>query len=247
MVWLSLVREEVSWWLDSAKRNLSRAQACGLGDCEASVFWAHQAVEHALKALIIHSGVVPPKTHNLITLYAILKGVLHLSSFEEQQLSELTPYYSASRYPDVYGGEPKVHEETCKRFLRFAKDILGKIEENLAGNVKIINNLKQFEPSGNMEFLVNDFVKHLPIRVSRVYLFGSQVRGEEVETSDVDLLITSPDFEKIPIDTRISMVHPLWKHPTPADIVLLTDSELEALVDKSIVLKDASKYWRQLK
>jgi predicted nucleotidyltransferase len=44
--------------------------------------------------------------------------------------------------------------------------------------------------------LVRTFVDALSehIRVERVILFGSRARGEASETSDIDLLVVSPDF-----------------------------------------------------
>ena len=116
------LREEIRWWFESAIINLRRAErAFQANDFEACSFWSHQAVEFALKALIIYKGELPPRTHNLRRLYEIVQEVLNL---DEQILSELTPYYSVSRYPDIFMGIPRVHRKTAERFLNFAKDTI---------------------------------------------------------------------------------------------------------------------------
>ena len=54
--------------------------------------------------------------------------------FALKALSELTPFYSASRYPDVFSGVPEIHPDTAKRFLSFAREVLLKVEEAIRGN-----------------------------------------------------------------------------------------------------------------
>lgn len=121
------MRREALWWFEVAKRNLGRAKlSFETGDHEACVFWSQQAVEFCLKALMLALGSSPPKTHNLRDLYDRVKDVL--GPLDEATLSELTPYYSASRYPDVFSGVPEVHERTARRFLQFAEEVLRKIE-----------------------------------------------------------------------------------------------------------------------
>ncbi len=121
------MREEVSWWYGSAQKNLERAErSFNDEDFEACVFWCHQTVEFALKSLIIFLGQIPPKTHNLKRLYDIVKNYINV---DEQLLSELTPYYSVSRYPDIFMGIPSVHRNTASRFLDFARNITKTIGE----------------------------------------------------------------------------------------------------------------------
>jgi len=123
-----MVRREVIWWLRIAEKNVKRAQrSLEDGDYEASCFWSQQAVEASLKALIIYSGREPPKIHNLVDLYGMVKNIL--GPVDEATLSEIIPYYSISRYPDVFGGIPVVHKNTAQKFLRFAKDIVRRASE----------------------------------------------------------------------------------------------------------------------
>lgn len=120
------VREEVVWWLKVAERNLGRAETSfERGDFEAAAFWSQQVVEFSLKALIIFKGDLPPRTHNLVELYRLVSDLL--SCIEEELLSELTPYYSISRYPDIFPGVPVVHRNTAMRFLEFSKTLFTRV------------------------------------------------------------------------------------------------------------------------
>jgi len=127
------LRGEALSWLRVARKNLERAEACfNMGDNEACVFWSQQVVEFAFKALWLASGSLPPKTHNLRELYEPVRDLI--GQLDEATLSELTPFYSASRYPDVFSGVPEIHPDTAKRFLSFAREVLLKVEEAIRGN-----------------------------------------------------------------------------------------------------------------
>ncbi|MEM0348873.1 MAG: HEPN domain-containing protein [Candidatus Caldarchaeum sp.] len=61
------MREEARDWYDGALRMAERALEAGLNNW--ALFAAHQAVEKALKALIIaKKRERPPKTHDLVEL-----------------------------------------------------------------------------------------------------------------------------------------------------------------------------------
>ncbi|RLI25113.1 nucleotidyltransferase domain-containing protein [Candidatus Bathyarchaeota archaeon] len=81
------------------------------------------------------------------------------------------------------------------------------------------------------------------VEVKEAYLFGSTARGDRLRSSDVDLLIISPSVGDMRPDERIRLVHTAWKYRLPADIFILTPAEFEYLRDKSVVLRDASRYW----
>ncbi len=121
------MREEFGWWLSAARKSLERAErAFEFGDYEAAAFWSQQAVEFSLKAAHVLAGRLPPRTHHLPTLLRGVEGLVEVR--ERHLLSELTPYYSISRYPDAFGGTPVVAEETASRFLRFARGVVSEVE-----------------------------------------------------------------------------------------------------------------------
>ncbi len=123
------MREEVRWWLELAQRNLERAErAMSFPDYPEAVFWCHQAVEFALKAYVLFRGKLPMRTHNLSKLMrqAGLEDVL-----PKHEIAELSPYYSISRYPDVFEGVPEVEEETAKRFYELARRVLAEVRRRM--------------------------------------------------------------------------------------------------------------------
>ena len=87
-------------------------------------------------------------------------------------------------------------------------------------------------------------------RVEKVYLYGSYARGDWLKTSDIDIIIVSRDFEKTPFTKRLDIINKIiWKEKIEPYIEALpyTPQELEEKLKKSIVVRDASKYWIQLK
>jgi len=87
------------------------------------------------------------------------------------------------------------------------------------------------------------------IRVERVYVFGSYVRGDWLRTSDVDVVIVSPSFGEMPWLRRLDLVEELqWRmriRPR-VEAIPLTPSELEDRLRTSAVVRDAARYWVEL-
>ena len=68
---------------------------------ESLCFHAQQAAEKALKALLVHHGVTPPRTHNLTVLLEKLPS--GCTPPEAERLKELTAYAVDARYPQGWG------------------------------------------------------------------------------------------------------------------------------------------------
>ena len=95
--------ESESWWeqaledLDTSKYNLKG------GKYYASVFFAQQSAEKALKALYIEENrELPQRTHNMLKLAERI-GV---SDEIFESVIELNPEYFMTRYPDAANGVP---------------------------------------------------------------------------------------------------------------------------------------------
>ncbi len=81
------------------------------------------------------------------------------------------------------------------------------------------------------------------IRVVEVFVFGSIARGDFSCSSDLDLVVVSPDWGGIDYVDRLSLLYRLWDKPIDANFVPLTPEELARRLEVSVVLRDASRYW----
>ncbi|ADI31948.1 HEPN domain-containing protein [Staphylothermus hellenicus] len=132
-----MLREEVYWWLELAKRDLERAKrAIEYDDRVSMVFWSQQAVEKALKALALAVKRDIPKTHNIRRLKEFIGLDLGLSSELWEKAYELTQYYYISLYPDIVEGVPD--QVISSKTGREAVEIAEKIVEAVMNEVKRI-------------------------------------------------------------------------------------------------------------
>ncbi len=82
------------------------------------------------------------------------------------------------------------------------------------------------------------------IKVEAVYLFGSYARGDFLRTSDIDLIVLSRDFSRIPFLRRLDIVNRIiWKRELGnLEVLPFTPEEVE----RKVIGRDAKKYWRKL-
>jgi predicted nucleotidyltransferase len=78
---------------------------------------------------------------------------------------------------------------------------------------------------------------------AKIYLFGSFVKGAWLRDSDVDLMVVSNCFEKIDYWSRYPFLRRLASERRSFEILAYTPRELEVVLERSIVIKDASTYW----
>ena len=109
-------------WLRNAKADLAFA---GVplpegGMLEQLCFHAQQAVEKALKSVLISRGIDPPYSHSIQTLIDQMPSDVH---FPERLLDavELTPYAVMTRYP---GEMEPVLPEDYARALDLTRDVV---------------------------------------------------------------------------------------------------------------------------
>lgn len=98
------MREETRlWWTQSKRDKRTALHAHEARDFYAAVFWCHQAVEKALKAVVIErTRQLPQRTHNLLELAKAAGLPTKYHSF----IREPSPEYLVSRYPDASGATP---------------------------------------------------------------------------------------------------------------------------------------------
>ena len=87
-------------------------------------------------------------------------------------------------------------------------------------------------------------LKEKGLHVSKIILFGSQVKGKTTEENDVDILIVSEDFRNKDIFERAKLtkdaeIKTITKFMVPLDIVTLTSEEFES--GKSLIAEYARK------
>lgn len=82
------------------------------------------------------------------------------------------------------------------------------------------------------------------IEVEKVILFGSYARGDFSEGSDVDLIVVSSDWAKMEPLERLKILYRIWNKPIDANFLAYTPEEFKRKVNESVVLMDASKYWK---
>ncbi|MGC8778898.1 MAG: nucleotidyltransferase domain-containing protein [Candidatus Caldatribacteriaceae bacterium] len=79
------------------------------------------------------------------------------------------------------------------------------------------------------------------IRVTRAILFGSHALGEALNTSDVDLVILSPDFRGMNFLRRLELLARYWEPGLDADILGYTPEEFEEASQKLTFLSEVKK------
>ena len=113
------MKEEVRRWWVKAQRDMSDAEYNLNGKrYETAAFLCQQAVEKALKALLIDATQGLLKTHDLVELGRLV----HLPQPLHKKAQELTTAYIYSRYPDVR--QERDLGPLVREFLAYTKEVL---------------------------------------------------------------------------------------------------------------------------
>jgi predicted nucleotidyltransferase len=79
-----------------------------------------------------------------------------------------------------------------------------------------------------------------------VYLFGSFARGDWLYESDIDLIVVSPRFQGMELGRRYALVRSLLPDDVSVELLLYTPEEFERAKERSVVVRDAMRYWVRL-
>jgi HEPN domain-containing protein len=95
------VQQQIEYWLNGSQEDIEAAMVLlEKRKVRQGLFFAHLAVEKALKAHVSKAtGVIPPRTHDLLRL-AELAGIA-LSAPRRTFLARLQRYCLEGRYPDL--------------------------------------------------------------------------------------------------------------------------------------------------
>jgi len=89
--------------------------------------------------------------------------------------------------------------------------------------------------------IVKQYVKKLglSITVKKAILTGSWATGRHRDDSDVDLIIISDDFLKMPFPERLSYLHKKWTNKIPLEAFGYTIDEFRQMRQRSTYVRDA--------
>ncbi|MFH1529884.1 MAG: HEPN domain-containing protein [Pseudomonadota bacterium] len=124
---------EVAAWLEKADGDLRMARfALTTEDplLDQACFHSQQAVEKALKALLVAAEQAVPKTHDLLLLADGLKATSPVMEAFIPTLAALTPYSVTPRYPSWLAPETRVEAEEA---VRSAETLLDAVERMVDG------------------------------------------------------------------------------------------------------------------
>ncbi len=78
-------------------------------------------------------------------------------------------------------------------------------------------------------------------KIERMLLFGSRARGEELLTSDVDVLVVSPDFTKTNFKKRPDFFLDAWKLPVDLEVLCYSPQEFQRKKKELGIVRSASQ------
>lgn len=108
------MNDTVREWVAKAEGDYATAgrelRAEELPNYDAVCFHAEQAIEKLMKALLIHLGVTPPRTHDLVVLDRLLVTARPGWSWPTEELRLLTRAAVVFRYPGESAGKAAAAE-----------------------------------------------------------------------------------------------------------------------------------------
>jgi predicted nucleotidyltransferase len=82
--------------------------------------------------------------------------------------------------------------------------------------------------------------------IDRMFLFGSRARGDELLTSDVDLIVVSSDFKDIPFRKRPDFFLDLWTLPVDFEVLCYSPDEIERKKKELGLVREALKQAKEI-
>jgi len=85
------------------------------------------------------------------------------------------------------------------------------------------------------------------INLNKMIMFGSRARNEELEYSDVDVIVVSKDFENLKFKQRPNKFLDSWKYPIDLEIICYTPEEFEIKKNQIGIVQQAVKEGIEIK
>lgn len=83
-------------------------------------------------------------------------------------------------------------------------------------------------------------------KIERMILFGSRARGDELLTSDVDLIVVSKDFKNIPFRKRPDKFLDAWLLPVDLEVLCYAPEELKRKQKEIGLVQEALKQGKKI-
>lgn len=128
-------KELSSKWLELAKEDFKMAQlALAHGIYLQAMFHCQQCVEKSIKGLIVLiNNVDPPYSHDLVRLFREIQSEIKNLNQLEKKLTELNPYYIATRYPSYKINISKgLTKEKVLEMIATSEEVLKWLEQQKA-------------------------------------------------------------------------------------------------------------------
>lgn len=233
------------------------------GFFEWSTFQAVQAVEKALKSIIVYSGANPPRIHKLQTLMGICNRVCSEFRKTKFEFRFLESFTFVSRYPFLLPGRTKTPHEIitkleAERAYNQAQEFLKKISIILSHPMAPQEMILSYDEIFTKEEIENrlEVIKEKIINSfdpEKIILFGRFARDEQVSRlSTMDILViaeTDLSFIERIFKARKStkegapIIEPLVY--TPEEFSLMVDDEGESFLETA--LKEGRVIYERLK
>lgn len=192
-------------WIEQAKYDLKAARlSMENGFYEWACYQSVQSVEKAVKAVIVHAGWVPPKTHKLGVLMSIANRANQMFEEVEFNFRKLESYTFISRYPFVFPdrGSETPHSimeyKDAEACVQITEELIYKIDEfihqNRRGKQIGIDMDRYYFTESEVDERIEDCIKQITeqdqIKISKIILFGGFARSKQSpRTSTMDLLV----------------------------------------------------------
>ena len=126
---LNMHEEIKNWWKQAEADLHSSENSLNSKDYYVSAFMSQQAVEKALKALVLKEKNELIKTHNI----SKLAKLLNLPNDLLIKISTLEPVYQETRYPDVSSKIPseEFEEKDAVEFFNIATEVIEWIRKRI--------------------------------------------------------------------------------------------------------------------
>lgn len=188
-------------WLTQAKFDLDAAKmSLGHGYHEWAAYQAEQAVEKAIKSVIVNAGWMPPRVHKIPVLLGIANQANKEFAMTKFQFKHLESFTFISRYPFLLPGvEVTPHEQIkyndAKKAVDQAEDIYDKVTEILKHKpesameeIYAYRHFTEAEIKKRLEDVVSVLVREF--NAQKVLLFGSFAREKTPDrSSTMDILV----------------------------------------------------------